>query len=98
MPSLTEGWGLVLAEAMAVGLPCVATDCSAGVRLLSAEGTAARIVPRADVPALVEALDALMSAPGERQALGAVARESVSAYRADRVIDRWEEMIAAVLR
>ncbi len=98
LPSLTEGLPLVLAEAMAMGLPCVATDCSAGVRLLSEDGAAARIVPRADPRALADALDGLMGAAQERVRLGAAAREAVSPYRADRVLDRWEAMIAAVLR
>jgi glycosyltransferase involved in cell wall biosynthesis len=98
LPSLTEGLPLALAEAMAMGLPCVATDCSAGVRLLTDDGEAARIVPRAEAGALGEALSALMSSPGERVALGARAREAVRPYRADAVIDRWEELIAGVLR
>ncbi len=98
LPSLTEGLPLVLAEGMAMGLPCVATDCSAGVRLLSDDGAAARVVPRADAGALADALDALMSSPEDRARLGAVAREAVSPYRAELIIDRWEAMIAAVLR
>ena len=59
---------------MALGLPCVATDCSAGVRLLTEDGAAGRIVPRADAAALAAALDELMSDAGLRAALGARAR------------------------
>lgn len=98
LPSLTEGLPLALAEAMALGLPCVATDCSAGVRLLTADGTAGRVVPRADAVALAGALDELMSDAGLRARLGARARDSVAAYRADLIIDRWEALITRVLR
>ena len=98
LPSLTEGLPLVLAEAMAMGLPCVATDCSAGVRMLSEDGAAARVVPRADPSALAEALSGLMASPEERATLGARARQAVAPYRADHVIDRWESMFAAALR
>jgi glycosyltransferase involved in cell wall biosynthesis len=98
LPSLTEGLPLALAEAMALGLPCVATDCSAGVRLLTEDGQAGRIVPRADADALAAALDELMSDAALRASLGARARMAVSRFRADTVIDEWESMIARVLR
>ena len=98
LPSLTEGLPLALAEAMALGLPCVATDCSAGVRLLTRDGTAARVVPRADAEALASALSGLMSHADDRTTLGAMARDAVSPYRAEVVIDLWERMIERVLR
>lgn len=98
LPSLTEGLPLALAEAMALGLPCVATDCSAGVRLLTEDGRAGRIVPRADAAALADALDQLMSDAGLRTSLGGRARTAVSRFRADTVIDQWEDLIARVLR
>jgi glycosyltransferase involved in cell wall biosynthesis len=98
LPSLTEGLPLVLAEAMAVGLPCVATDCSAGVRLLTEDGRAGHIVPRADPGALAAALSALMADPGERAALGARARQAVERYRVEHVTDQWEQLIENVLR
>ena len=98
LPSLTEGLPLSLAEAMAVGLPCVATDCSAGVRLLSRDGEAARLVPRADPDAMAAELDGLMADPAERSRLGGLAREAVAQYRTDLVLDAWEAMIARVLR
>lgn len=98
LPSLTEGLPLALAEAMASGLPCVATDCSAGVRMLSREGAAARVVPRADPAALGEQMAALMGSADDRAALGRQAREAVRLYRADLVMDEWEALIARVLR
>ena len=98
LPSLTEGLPLSLAEAMATGLACVATDCSAGVRLLAEHGAAARVVPRADASALAGALDGLMADDADRQQLGARAREAMTPYRADRVLDDWERLITRVLR
>jgi glycosyltransferase involved in cell wall biosynthesis len=98
LPSLTEGLPLALAEAMAMGLPCVATDCSSGVRLLTRDGSAARVVPRADSPALAEALSELMGDVALRVEVGARARGAVAPYRADVVIDQWERLIERVLR
>ena len=98
LPSLTEGLPLSLAEAMAVGLPCVATDCSAGVRLLAQEGRAARIVPRGDAGALAAALDGLMADDAARTALGDRARRAVEPYRAEAILDAWEDVLARVLR
>ena len=98
LPSLTEGLPLVLAEAMSLGLPCVATDCSAGVRLLTGDGSDAQLVARADAEALGGAMSRLMSDPTARTALGSRARVAMEPYRADVIIDRWERMIADVLR
>lgn len=98
LPSLIEGLPMSLAEAMAMGLACVAADCSAGVRLLARDGAAARLVPRADADALAAALDGLLADPAERTRLGAAARDSVSPFRLPLVLDRWEELIATALR
>jgi glycosyltransferase involved in cell wall biosynthesis len=97
-PSLTEGLPLALAEAMAFGLPCIATDCSAGVRLLTDDGRGARLVARGDRDALADALAALIDDPLRRADLGRAARAAVDPFRAERVLDRWEVLIDRVLR
>ena len=55
LPSTREGFGLVLAEAMACGTPCVAYDVPA-VRETLADGEAGRLIPPRDVGALVDAI------------------------------------------
>jgi glycosyltransferase involved in cell wall biosynthesis len=97
-PSLTEGLPLALAEAMASGLACVATDCSAGVRLLTDDGRGAALVARGDAEALAEAVDALIFDPVRRADLGRRARVVAEPFRADHVIDRWEALLDRVLR
>ena len=98
LPSLTEGLPLVLAEAMACGLPCVASDCSPGVALLAQDGEAARLAARGDSVSLAGAIEALMAEGAERRSLGARAREAMEPYRLDEVLDRWEQLLADVLR
>lgn len=53
-PSYFEGFGLVLLEAMACGLPAIATDASAMPDLFS--GTEGALIPAGDHDALVESL------------------------------------------
>ena len=60
LSSDTEGAPLVLAEAQALGLPCVSTEVSGARELLTPHD---RIVPVQDMAALVRAMQALASNP-----------------------------------
>lgn len=53
-PSFFEGFGLVILEAMACGLPVIASDATAGPDILDA--STGRIVPRGEVDGLAESL------------------------------------------
>jgi len=57
-----EGFGMVTAEALASGLPVVATDAGANAEVLAGVD-AARIVPASDPKALATALDTLLADP-----------------------------------
>jgi glycosyltransferase involved in cell wall biosynthesis len=72
LASRAEGLPLALLEAMAAGLPCVATDVG-DVR--SAVGDGAVVVPPEDTMALAAALEQLVVDPGRRRRLGRRARE-----------------------
>ena len=71
LPSRADALPLALLEAMAEGLPCVATDVGDIRRRV---GDAVEVVPPEDPDALAGALVHLLNAPGRRAELGARAR------------------------
>ena len=80
LPSFYEGFGLVLAEAMAVGTPAVASDIPA---LRELGGDAVRYASPHDAAALARAIAAALDGREQSQALVARARERVRRYSWD---------------
>ena len=76
LSSRYEGSPLALMEAMASGLPCVATDVS-GVRDLIPDEQCGRVVPVGDVRAMAAAIAELLDDRDLRAAIGKRARQVV---------------------
>ena len=76
LPSIEDGFGLVLLEAMAAGLPVVATDVTGGIELVRPEREGF-LVPPGDSRALHDALSALVADADMRRRMGAAARARV---------------------
>ncbi|MEO3808880.1 glycosyltransferase [Sphaerisporangium sp. B11E5] len=93
-----EGLPPVVAEAAAHGMPAVAFDVSGGVRSLVLDGTTGVLVPHPDLDAFTGALAGLMADPARRRRLGAAARAHAASFRLEPVLDRWEELFAAIHR
>ncbi|AFU99987.1 glycosyltransferase family 4 protein [Simiduia agarivorans] len=74
VPSLYEGFGLPAGEAMACGLPLVATD---GGAIPEVVGDAALSVPAGDANALAQAISQLIDKPAWRQMLAEKARARI---------------------
>jgi glycosyltransferase involved in cell wall biosynthesis len=93
-----EPFGRVVVEAMAAGVPVIATD-SGGKREIVDDGVTGVLVPQGDVAALAEAMATLMRDPERRARLGAAARERArSEFSVDRVAREvmavWDEALA----
>jgi len=91
LPSRWEGLPNALLEAIAVGLPVVATRCPTGPEEILQDGRAGRLVAVDDVPGMTKSMLELISNHAERSELARRAREraldfaleiNLAAYRA----------------
>jgi L-malate glycosyltransferase len=95
VPSRGEPFGMSALEALASGLPVVATDAGGVAELVPDGGN--RKVPPGDPAALARALEELLAlAPEERAALGARNRALAETYSWKAAVDRMEEVYAEV--
>jgi glycosyltransferase involved in cell wall biosynthesis len=84
LPSYREGLPRSVIEAMASGLPVIASDIPACRELV--DDATGILFPRGNVDALAGALDVLIADPGRRRAMGATARERALARHDERAI------------
>jgi glycosyltransferase involved in cell wall biosynthesis len=97
LPSLSEPWGLVINEAMACGLPVVATEpVGAGPDLLH-EGGNGYVVPARDPPALADAILKVLATPETAAAMGEVSREIIKHFGIEQQAQGFIEAIQMVL-
>jgi glycosyltransferase involved in cell wall biosynthesis len=97
MPSRSEGIPIALLEAMAHGLPIVASRVG-GIPEVVHDGRDALLVPPDDASALEAALAGLLTDQPEARALGAAARARYEAdFRVDAMRDRYADLYARVL-
>lgn len=92
MTSRSEGLGLVLLEAMASGLPCVAYDCPVGPRSIITDGVNGFLVEDGNAIDFSEKLALLFEDKDLRKKLGANARQSVSEYDLDAIMLQWKTL------
>ena len=96
-PFQREGFGLVLVEAMAVGVPVVAAHASSTPELME-DGVEGRMVPPRDADSLAAAMIELGSDPERRARMGARGRERAARdFSQARMISAHEELLAEVV-
>jgi glycosyltransferase involved in cell wall biosynthesis len=97
-PSLEESHGMVLIEAMALGIPAIGGRRSGAVPWTLEDGRAGLLVDVRDPDDLARAMLELATDSSKRAALGAVGRESVSRrFNIGAVADAYESLYARAL-
>ncbi len=97
MPSLSEGLGVSVLEAMAMARPVVATDAG-GLSEAVVHSETGLVVPRGDVAALADALLRLLEDPGKAQQMGRAGRQrALDCFERRRVVERVLDLYNEVL-
>jgi glycosyltransferase involved in cell wall biosynthesis len=96
LPTLADNTPVTLMEAMASGLPSVATRVG-GIPEMVEPGTTGRLVPPGDAGALAAALEGLVADPEARRAMGRGARRAAETrFSLDRMASELERVYGAV--
>lgn len=89
-----EGISNAMAEAMALGLPVVCTDCPVGgAALLIDNRISGMLVPVRDQTALTQAMDEVASDAALAEQLSRGARQSVARFTPERLAREWEDRV-----
>ena len=94
LPSLSDGFGYVVAEAMASGLPVIVTS-NTGAADLVRDGENGYIITAGDTEALASRLTHLAQHPALVREMGKKARESAATLSFDRFRAEYSELVAA---
>jgi len=92
MSSRFEGFGMVLIEAMACGLPCVAFDCPHGPADIITHQEDGILVPNGNEAELAKALVQLMEDDMLRKQMGQQAKVNVRRYLPELVMPQWDAL------
>lgn len=92
LTSFGEGVSNVVLEAMATGLPIVATDVGANAELVE-DGTSGTIVPARDIQAIATAIGHYVAVPSQAREHGDAARaRALREFSLQRMVERYHEL------
>lgn len=91
-PSRTEGFGLVIVEAMACGLPVISFDCENGPRSIISDGEEGFLIPTFDIELFSTRLIQLMNDVELRKTMGEKGRKKSQCYQIESVGNQWKQL------
>jgi glycosyltransferase involved in cell wall biosynthesis len=97
LPSLHDGWGVVVNQALASGLPIICSSAVGAAADLVSPNQNGYIVPPADVSALGAAMRRLIAEPTLRISFGESSRAAAQEHLPSRGVDRWVDLAERVL-
>ncbi len=93
-----EGFGMVISEAMASGLPPVAFACPCGPKDIIQDGVNGFLVNLGDIDGLAEKISLLIEDKEMRENMGKMARIRSERFRIETIAQEWDQLFRSLLK
>mgnify|MGYP006198433663 CR=1 FL=1 len=97
LSSRSEGFGMVLLEAMACGVPCVSFNCPSGPGDIIKHGKDGFLVPMLDQDVFQNKVKLLMRHYELRKEMGTQAKENVKRFSVENIMEKWNDLYKSLV-
>jgi len=97
MPSRSEGFGMVLIEAMSFGVPCISFDCPHGPADIIKDSEGGFLIKNGDLNTFADAIMKLIENEELRNKMGAKAKVNVMCYAPEKIVPIWDELFKSLV-